>query len=461
LRVEGLEAKLLLHGTGTLSGSVFFDVDGDGVRDASELGVPGIVVRLAASGGTETAMEQSAITDNDGVYTFDELEPGTYQISKRQAAATIDGTDTTSVPGAVSGVNLLSNVALDDDQSLGGNDFAERSLRPEFISIAWFFASSPPAESMLRETIALGEERAGEMALATSIRAGGSVVPDDTPDTHDTPVATDDVYTTHQDEPLAVNAASGVLANDNDPDGQTLTANLFGSPANGSVTLNPDGSFSYTPDAGFSGNDSFTYRASNGAANSNLATVRISVTAAETPNQLFGTVTPGDFDAAGLLGIRTDLVPGAPPITATHVDGDIDYTGYSNPPTYGNHHGSDPGGTDSNPGITPRPTGIYTTEQPDEDLVHNLEHGHVWISYNPSLISDGDLTALEQLVRDGSPEPNGGGVGVILTPRAANDSAIALASWAHLLTLDEFDAATIRSFVETNRGKAPEGFITP
>ena len=154
-------------------------------------------------------------------------------------------------------------------------------------------------------------------------------------------------------------------------------------------------------------------------------------------------------------------VPGAPPITRLHADGEIDYTGYSNPPTYGDHHGFDPQDVDVNPGITPRPTGVYTTEQPEEDLIHNLEHGHVWITYNPNLISASDLAALEQLVRDGSPNPNGGGVGVILTPRAANDSTIALASWAHLLTLDNFDPATIRNFVEINRGKAPEGFITP
>lgn len=77
------------------------------------------------------------------------------------------------------------------------------------------------------------------------------------------------------------------------------------------------------------------------------------------------------------------------------------------------------------------------------------------------LISATDLTALEQLVRDGSPNPNGGGVGVILTSRPANDTMIALASWARLLTLDNYDPATIRNFVESNRGKAPEGFITP
>ena len=185
------------------------------------------------------------------------------------------------------------------------------------------------------------------------------------------------------------------------------------------------------------------------------------INALPSSNTLFAPVTPGPFDAPGLMGIRTDLVAGAPPITRTHLDGDIDYAGYSNPPTYGPHHGFDPLGIDINPGITPRPTGIYTTEQPAEDLIHNMEHGHVWISYRPDLISASDLAVLEQIVRNGSPNPNGSGVGVVLTPRAANDTMIALASWAHLLTLDTFDPATIRTFVETNRGHSPEGFITP
>ena len=104
--------------------------------------------------------------------------------------------------------------------------------------------------------------------------------------------------------------------------------------------------------------------------------------------------------------------------------------------------------------ITPRPTGVYETEQPDEDLVHNLEHGHVWISYNPNLLSSADQSALEQLVDDGGTD-----TGVILTPRSQNTTVIALASWAHLQTLDSFDATPIRDFIETNRGHTPEGFI--
>ena len=61
--------------------------------------------------------------------------------------------------------------------------------------------------------------------------------------------------------------------------------------------------------------------------------------------------------------------------------------------------------------------------------------------------------ALESFVLDG-----GVNVGVILTPRSDNTSVIAVASWARLLTLESFDDAQIREFVETNRGHAPEGY---
>lgn len=453
LLLESLETRAMMHAAGVLSGSVYFDTDGDGTRDATEVGVPGVVLQLAQAGSAD----RSTITDGNGRYTFDELLPGTYQVSKRQTPATVDGQDSTAVTGAVASNNRLSNLVLADDQILEGIDFSERTLRAEFINIGWFFASSPPARDLLRASIALGEEQAGESALASTIRAGGTNVPDGP---NRAPSATDDAFSVAQGGVLTVPAASGVLANDTDADGDALTATRISQPANGSVTLNANGSFTYTPTAGFSGSDSFTYRANDGTVASNLATVRITVS--PTPvNQPFGAVTPGAFTDAGLLGTRTDLVTGAPAITAAHRDGAISYAGYSNPPTYGDHHGFDSAGTDVNPGITPRPTGVYTSEQPDEDLIHNLEHGHVWISYDPALISATDLAALEKLVRDGSPSTNGGGVGVILTPRAANDTAIALASWARLLTLDSYNPTTIRNFVETNRGKAPEGFITP
>lgn len=170
-------------------------------------------------------------------------------------------------------------------------------------------------------------------------------------------------------------------------------------------------------------------------------------------------VTTGSFQDANLRGTRTDLLPGAPDVNdVRHVAGQVDYGTFSNPPTYGPHHGhgfmSDGHVNGSSAPVFP--TGAYNIELEDEDLVHNLEHGHVWISFNPSLLSAADLDRLALLTA-----AYGSGHGVILTARPGNTSAIALVSWAHLQTLEAFELPAIRDFIMTNRGHAPEGFITP
>src|SRR5205823_3734965 len=93
---------------------------------------------------------------------------------------------------------------------------------------------------------------------------------------NDTPIAIADNYLTQEDTPLTV-AAPGVLGNDTDVDSTTLTATLVSGPANGVLTLNPDGSFIYSPSADFNGTDTFTYLASDGTLVSNIATVSIEV----------------------------------------------------------------------------------------------------------------------------------------------------------------------------------------
>jgi hypothetical protein len=100
--------------------------------------------------------------------------------------------------------------------------------------------------------------------------------PTSTPVANSAPVAADDHYSVQQDATLTV-AAPGVLANDTDADGDPLTAILASGPSHGTIQLNADGSFAYTPASGFSGQDSFTYWANDGSANSNLATVTFTV----------------------------------------------------------------------------------------------------------------------------------------------------------------------------------------
>jgi hypothetical protein len=86
------------------------------------------------------------------------------------------------------------------------------------------------------------------------------------------PVGVDDAYSTPYETPLNVPVEMGVLTNDTDAEGDSLTlilegrltASLTDGPSNGSLALNLDGSFVYTPTAGFSGDDTFTYIVSDG-----------------------------------------------------------------------------------------------------------------------------------------------------------------------------------------------------
>ena len=90
------------------------------------------------------------------------------------------------------------------------------------------------------------------------------------------PVANSDPYNTPYETQLVV-VAPGVLGNDDDAEGDALTAALISGPSNGSLALNTDGGFSYTPTAGFSGDDSFIYVANDGNVDSNEATVTLTV----------------------------------------------------------------------------------------------------------------------------------------------------------------------------------------
>ena len=96
---------------------------------------------------------------------------------------------------------------------------------------------------------------------------------------NDAPVATGETASVDEDATLSV-VAPGVLANDSDVDGDSLTAVLDSGPTSAaSFTLNSDGSFDYTPAANFNGSDSFTYHANDGTADSGTVTVSITVNA--------------------------------------------------------------------------------------------------------------------------------------------------------------------------------------
>jgi hypothetical protein len=88
------------------------------------------------------------------------------------------------------------------------------------------------------------------------------------------PIANDDIASTTQDTTVSV----AVLSNDTDPDDDALTVIGLTTPANGSTSINTDGTVSYTPSPAFTGSDSFDYTISDGIGGTSTATVTVSVT---------------------------------------------------------------------------------------------------------------------------------------------------------------------------------------
>jgi VCBS repeat-containing protein len=126
------------------------------------------------------------------------------------------------------------------------------------------------------------------------------------------PVAADDAYATNEGQTLNVNAASGVLANDTDANGNPLTAALVTGVASGTLTLQANGSFGYVPAQGFAGTVTFTYQANDGTLSSNAATVTITVNAVDDPpvaqadSYTTAEDTPLSVGGTGVLGNDSD-----------------------------------------------------------------------------------------------------------------------------------------------------------
>jgi serine protease AprX len=167
------------------------------------------------------------------------------------------------------------------------------------------------------------------------------------PPANQAPFASDDAWSMAAGTTLAV-PAPGVLGNDGDADGDALSAALASGPASGSLALNGDGSFSYTPNAGFAGSDSFTYRAHDGSLYSDSASVSITVDAvvnappvaqddsAAAPVRKSTSYTPrvigvlaNDSDPDGSLDPASVSIAAAPNkggTVAVNADGTVSYT---------------------------------------------------------------------------------------------------------------------------------------
>jgi VCBS repeat-containing protein len=170
-------------------------------------------------------------------------------------------------PGAI----VLQADASDSDGAValveffsGGTKVGEDATIP--YSCTW---SNVPAGSYVLTA------RAMDNLGGSNTSAGVNIADVEAPNTP--PVAVGDAYSVAEDVTLNV-GVPGVLGNDTDADANSLSAVKVSDPGHGAVTLNANGSFTYTPATNYSGGDSFTYHASDGRTNSAVATVSLTVT---------------------------------------------------------------------------------------------------------------------------------------------------------------------------------------
>ena len=151
---------------------------------------------------------------------------------------------------------------------------------------------------------------------------------------NDAPESNDDEYTTRQLTTLDVKTVDGLIANDPDVEFDPLSVTIVDGPDGGTITLNPDGSFTYTPDGVFFGEDSFTYIVSDGEDISDIAEVTITVQqtvpggvdsapADEAPTPQDSEAESGDPTDSG-TDTPDSTIPGDDPVTGNTDDSDDD-----------------------------------------------------------------------------------------------------------------------------------------
>jgi VCBS repeat-containing protein len=219
--------------------------------------------------------------DGDPDLAVGDMSPGEILVLLGSAGGSFSGPTTLTVDSGVSSVAVGDfNRDADPDLAVANFNLGRVSV---LVGGAGGSFSGPTnfAAGSGAPSVAVGDfNRDGKPDVAAaSFNSDTVAVRLNTTVTNQAPTAAADACSTAEDTALTVAAAPGVLGNDSDPDGDALTAVLGSGPSHGTLTLNANGSFTYTPAANFNGGDSFTYRASDGTLTSNLATVTLTVSA--------------------------------------------------------------------------------------------------------------------------------------------------------------------------------------
>jgi adhesin/invasin len=306
-------------GQGTLSGTTTENTNGGSTATFDNLRITGVVgprTLLFSSAGT-TSIETATINVVAGPATSMAIEDGDNQSAGvNEPVPTPPSVLVTDQSG-----NPVSGVSVSFQVTGGGGDVEPASVATNSAGIAavtsWTLGPAAGPNTVV--------------ASIPSAPAAGTETFDATATVANSPpTAADDGYAVDEDQPLVVDAATGVLSNDDDPDGDDLTAVLVAGPSNAQAfDLDPDGSFTFTPDPDFSGQVTFTYQANDGDASSNTATVTITVNEVNDPpifqpggNQEASS-TISSLTGVTVPGWATDIGPGPPNESAQTVSFEI------------------------------------------------------------------------------------------------------------------------------------------
>ena len=156
------------------------------------------------------------------------------------------------------------------------NTTTANAATPSFSGPTPFAAGDNPYSVVAADVNADGKPDLITANFSTNGAGGNTILINTTANA--APVAVDDAYSVVGGGTLTV-PAPGVLGNDTGPDNDPLTAQLDSTTTQGTLTLNPNGSFTYVAPDGAAGSDSFTYHANDGTSDSNTATVTITIQA--------------------------------------------------------------------------------------------------------------------------------------------------------------------------------------